>query len=215
LQRSPDMASVFGHVLASTAIGMAFFPKQSRNMLILGGICAFLPDADVLGFYWGVSYSSQWGHRGCTHSIVFALLIGLLALAVYRNTQRRSIAWYLLLATLSHPLLDMLTNGGRGVALWWPVSVQRIFFPCRPIQVSPIGITIVERIILDRGAVADAGDECAVLSQECVNRIILFYKLNLTPFFGQMRIIYTMTVQCHGGVRLHFLSADHHFLKPA
>jgi inner membrane protein len=141
LQRSPDMASVFGHVLASTAIGMAFFPKQSRNMLILGGICAFLPDADVLGFYWGVSYSSQWGHRGCTHSIVFALLIGLLALAVYRNTQRRSIAWYLLLATLSHPLLDMLTNGGRGVALWWPVSVQRIFFPCRPIQVSPIGIT--------------------------------------------------------------------------
>ncbi|MDO8366261.1 MAG: hypothetical protein Q7T20_05645 [Saprospiraceae bacterium] len=38
-------------------------------------------------------------------------------------------------------LLDMLTNGGRGCALWWPFSLERIFFPWRPIQVSPMSVS--------------------------------------------------------------------------
>ncbi len=41
---------------------------------------------------------------------------------------------------LSHPSLDALTNGGRGVALFWPFTNERFFFPWRPIEVSPIGI---------------------------------------------------------------------------
>jgi len=41
---------------------------------------------------------------------------------------------------LSHPLLDALTNGGHGVALFWPFSKERIFFPWQPIEVSPIGL---------------------------------------------------------------------------
>jgi inner membrane protein len=41
--------------------------------------------------------------------------------------------------TASHPLLDALTNGGLGVALFWPWSDARLFAPWRPIAVSPIG----------------------------------------------------------------------------
>jgi inner membrane protein len=47
------------------------------------------------------------------------------------------------LTSLSHPLLDMLTNGGLGCALFWPFSTDRIFFPIGPIPVAPIGLDMI------------------------------------------------------------------------
>ncbi len=150
------MASVFGHVAASAAIGYAFFPKQVRPAtFLLAGFCAFVPDFDVLAFRFGIPYESEWGHRGWTHSIVFAVVFSGITGMLYRllsmppaggqggSTEGHSSALltaWLFLSTLSHPLLDMLTNGGRGCALWWPFSTDRIFFPERPIQVSPMSI---------------------------------------------------------------------------
>jgi inner membrane protein len=52
----------------------------------------------------------------------------------------RVLILYFSLVTLSHPLLDALTNGGRGVALLAPFSGKRYFAPWRPIEVSPIGL---------------------------------------------------------------------------
>ncbi|MBV6441219.1 MAG: metal-dependent hydrolase [Haliscomenobacteraceae bacterium CHB4] len=147
------MASLFGHIAASTALGYAFFPKQTRPAtLLLAGFCAFAPDLDVMGFHFGIPYGSEWGHRGWTHSIFFAMIFGgLLAwfgtgcfsrpdnpLSTDKSAVAKA-AW-LIMSTLSHPLLDMLTNGGRGCALWWPFSTERIFFPFRPIQVSPMSV---------------------------------------------------------------------------
>jgi inner membrane protein len=43
-------------------------------------------------------------------------------------------------ACASHALLDAMTNGGLGVALYWPFDHERHFLPFRPIQVSPIGV---------------------------------------------------------------------------
>ena len=40
----------------------------------------------------------------------------------------------------SHGLLDMMTSGGLGVALFAPFYNERYFFPFRPVKVSPIGI---------------------------------------------------------------------------
>lgn len=138
------MASVFGHIAASTAIGYSVFPRQTRpSFLILAGFCAFAPDLDVLAFRFGIPYSSEWGHRGWTHSIAFAFVFGSFVALVYHLVSREK-AWninlsiWLIISTLSHPLLDMLTNGGRGCTLWWPFSTERIFFPFRPIQVSPL-----------------------------------------------------------------------------
>ncbi len=146
------MASIFGHVAASTALGYAFFPKQTRPAtLLLAGFCAFAPDLDVLAFRFGIPYESQWGHRGWTHSLVFALLLGGLMTWLFRmgktpekafpgGANFRILVW-LVFSTLSHPLLDMLTDGGRGCALWWPFSTERIFFPFRPVAVSPMSIS--------------------------------------------------------------------------
>src|SRR5260370_37074957 len=42
---------------------------------------------------------------------------------------------------ITHPLLDALTDGGCGVMLLFPFSEERMFFPWRPIHVSPPDIS--------------------------------------------------------------------------
>lgn len=141
------MASIFGHIAASAAFGYACFPKEVRPItLLLAGFLAFAPDLDVLAFHFGIPYGSQWGHRGWTHSLVFTVLLGLFTGLIFNYLQKNKsryhpskiIVWFVLSA-VSHPLLDMLTNGGRGCALWWPFDTTRIFFPWNPIAVSPLG----------------------------------------------------------------------------
>lgn len=111
-----------------------------------------LPDADGIAFVLGIPYGSMLGHRGITHSIAFSVLIGLIAgmIASVKTREQFSrpvLVLYFTLVTLSHPLLDALTNGGRGVALLAPLSGARYFFPWRPIEVSPIGF----RFFSERG----------------------------------------------------------------
>jgi inner membrane protein len=43
-------------------------------------------------------------------------------------------------AMASHGIVDMATNGGHGIALLWPFSDQRLFWPWQPIEVAPLGI---------------------------------------------------------------------------
>jgi inner membrane protein len=43
------------------------------------------------------------------------------------------------LVLVSHPLLDMLTDGGLGCAWLWPFDSQRAFAPWSPIPAAPIG----------------------------------------------------------------------------
>ena len=40
----------------------------------------------------------------------------------------------------SHALLDTLTDGGLGCALFWPFDLTRYFAPWTPLPVSPIGL---------------------------------------------------------------------------
>ena len=44
--------------------------------MLLWAALSFLPDADVIGFGLGVRYEDPWGHRGATHSLMFALALG-------------------------------------------------------------------------------------------------------------------------------------------
>lgn len=115
-------------------------PPDVRTVVTAMGL-AVLPDADVIAFAAGVPYASPLGHRGFTHSIAFALITALLALAWLRPVRSRlpAAGFFLLVAAVSHPLLDALTDGGLGVALFWPWSDARWFAPWRPVAVSPIG----------------------------------------------------------------------------
>ena len=157
------MPSAFSHAVAALAIGKigkssALPAKPITDGLkfwLLAMFCAVIPDIDAIGFWTGVPYDSMWGHRGFTHSFFFA---GVLSLAVvffcYRSEKIFSRNWWWLfliffVTTASHPLLDAMTNGGRGVALFAPFkAMSATFFSFRPIRVSPISIT---RFFTERG----------------------------------------------------------------
>src|ERR1044072_1244099 len=137
------MASAFTHAFFAAAMGGPSVrgPVPAR-FWVLSILCAVLPDADVLAFGFGIPYDSMFGHRGFTHSLVFAVLLGVVVVAVFfRDASNRVVlALFFALATASHAALDALTSGGLGVALFAPFSNQRYFFPFRPVEVSPIGV---------------------------------------------------------------------------
>lgn len=136
--------AAFGWSLARLATPHAA-PKLARRAADAAFLLAMLPDADVVGFRFGIQYGDLLGHRGISHSVAFAAVVaGLTAAGLVARAQDRrgagAVALALFLAAVSHPLLDMLTDGGLGVALWAPLSPERLFFPVTPIPVSPIGV---------------------------------------------------------------------------
>jgi inner membrane protein len=138
------MASLFTHAFAGAVIGQAGKPdwrKDWRYWTVVA-VYSMLPDIDSIGFHMGVPYGALWGHRGLTHSLLFAFMLATLA-AMWLDGRFH---WQWKMATLfflvmaSHGVLDAMTNGGLGVAFFSPVDRQRYFFPWRPILVSPIGL---------------------------------------------------------------------------
>ena len=139
------MPSVFSHAIAAVAVGGVAVAGPSRLTIWgLGALCSVLPDMDVISFYFGLSYGHVLGHRGLSHSLLFAAgLASIMAVPVQRTWTAIPFAqlWtFFFLATASHGLLDAMTNGGLGVAFLAPFSGARYFLPWRPIVVSPISI---------------------------------------------------------------------------
>jgi inner membrane protein len=147
------MPTIFSHAVFAAVTGKAFLKKSVPVWFwILMALCAMAPDADVVGYSLGVRRGGMFAHRGFTHSIFFAALFGSLVAFFAQKFLRTGLSYgrlfvFFALATLSHPLLDMLTNGGSGVALLAPFSNERFAFPWRPVEVSPIGL----RFFSDRG----------------------------------------------------------------
>lgn len=137
------MCTVITHPAIPIALS-ALLPQDtaSSSLLIAAALCSVIPDLDVVGFEFGIKYADMLGHRGFTHSIFFAVLLaGLITFVFFQNHgSPLTIFLFLFLSTLSHPVLDALTNGGLGVGLFAPFSNERYFFPSRPIEVAPIGI---------------------------------------------------------------------------
>lgn len=135
------MPTLFTHAVVPLAVAVAAGRSTvSPKLAVAGAVFAILPDADVIGFRFGIEYAHEWGHRGASHSLVFAALCaGALAL-FWREARTVTGFAFLTFAMASHGLLDTLTNGGLGAALWWPFENARIFAPYTPVRVSPIGI---------------------------------------------------------------------------
>ena len=140
------MASAFSHAVTAAAIGSAFYRRGlSARFWVLGAACAIAPDADVIGVVLGVPFRSLLGHRGLSHSLVFAAVLAAIVVPVFFARMRAEVSparlWlYFFLATASHGVLDALTNGGPGIAFFAPFDNDRYFLPWRPVVVSPIGI---------------------------------------------------------------------------
>jgi len=139
------MCTVITHPAVPIALSVLLpADTTSPSLLIAGSACSVIPDLDVIGFSLGIKYGDMLGHRGFTHSIFFAVALAAVTTStVFHNSQGSHliIFLFLFLSTLSHPMLDALTNGGLGVGFFSPFNNKRYFFRYRPIKVSPIGIS--------------------------------------------------------------------------
>src|SRR5215472_16269585 len=133
----PDVATLLTHAVVGATLAQVA-PRELRRkpaFWLAAVVCATLPDIDVIGFQFGVRYGDLWGHRGMTHSLLFAAITAA-AFAVPLQDKahgRWQLAGLLFLITASHGVLDALTNGGLGVAFFSPFDRHRYFFPWRPI----------------------------------------------------------------------------------
>jgi len=135
------MPTILTHVAVPVAATVALgWRRIPRGALLAGMVAAVAPDADGIAFKLGMAYGGLAGHRGFTHTLLFALLLGLAGYALAPRWHMRRWAGYawIALCTLSHPLLDMMTNAGAGIVLLWPLDSAHHFFAWRPIEASPI-----------------------------------------------------------------------------
>jgi len=136
------------HAVVAAGLAQLGPPGVSRGRLAVGlAALSMLPDLDVVAFAVGIPYAHPLGHRGVTHSLLFAAVVaGIVAALGFRALRlapRRGWAVYGLCfaALASHGVLDACTNGGLGTGFFIPFDDTRYFLPFRPIRVSPIGIS--------------------------------------------------------------------------
>ena len=117
--------------------------NADRRIIIASMIVAAVPDLDAL-FIGSIPYGDPLGHRGLTHSLLFAAAVGLTLASVFVKAgwagehSFGAMAALFGLVTASHGFFDAMTDGGLGVAFFAPFNNTRYFFPWRPIPVAPL-----------------------------------------------------------------------------
>lgn len=124
------MALPLAHGLVGASIVVSLVPDVSMRrdwrLFLTGALVAVLPDFDYI-FYLGLQLGNSW-HRSFSHSILFALAVGIVASSMTAATSIKAVLVYSL-ATVSHPILDALTTkGAGGVEFFWPISNHRFRF---------------------------------------------------------------------------------------
>lgn len=116
------------HSLIGASIVAASYPnrtpRENWKSLIVGAALATAPDLDLL-VIWLFNLNRDW-HRGFTHSLFFAVLVGLL-IYVFKGRQFLKEAILFGLVVLSHGLFDALVSIKGGVGLLWPFSHRFAF----------------------------------------------------------------------------------------
>ena len=132
------MPTILTHAALPLIAAWSLGPDRvPRRLALAGAIIAVVPDLDVAGRAFGISSESLLGHRGVSHSAAVAAVLAVVFAATMNLSWQKSLP-FLFLSALSHGLTDMLTDGGKGIALLWPLDGSRMFAPFRPIEVSPI-----------------------------------------------------------------------------
>lgn len=138
------MASPVTHAVVAVAVAVGLrVPRIPPRYWAIGIFCAEAPDLDAIGFWAGLPYHSLLGHRGLTHSVLFAMLLSWFFARLVGGAGDISPArlWcFLFVSTVSHGVLDAMTDGGLGVAFLSPFDPARYFLPFRPIHVSSMSL---------------------------------------------------------------------------
>jgi inner membrane protein len=131
-------------------LGRTYEARSGREravaMTTFAGL-ALLPDADVAGLSFGAADHGIYGHRGYSHSLLFAVAVAGVAYWVARRWGTRP--WFTallaLLAVSSHGILDAMTYRTRGIPFFWPFDELRVIFPWRFIPPAPTGVHFLSR----------------------------------------------------------------------
>jgi len=132
------VATLYTHAAVGLALGR--LASGRRMPVLFWTLAALLPMVPDLDAFSDAPYGSALGHRGFTHSLCFAVVVGFIAsVATFRHFKVSlwTLACLFFLITSTHGLLDALTNGGEGIPFFWPASGHR-FGPWGPIQVADI-----------------------------------------------------------------------------
>jgi inner membrane protein len=130
-----------GHV----AIGFAAGRAQARSrrdlwkQLALFGALGVAPDLDVVPALLHHPWLVPLGHRGATHSLTFALALGLLVALFAPGASRWRTALAAFLTVASHGLVDPLNTSSIGTAYFWPLSSERFSWGVHFIPETPVG----------------------------------------------------------------------------
>ena len=146
-----EMASAIAHFIVGSALALPAMNAASLRGIsprwvipLTAGFLAVSPDFDTLTMdAFQIPYGSFFGHRGFSHSAVCLSVLALLLAMVVGRRSRPAIPILAVVfagCAITHPLLDMLTDGGQGVMILAPFSTERLFFGWRPIHVSPLSI---------------------------------------------------------------------------
>ncbi|MCZ6457988.1 MAG: metal-dependent hydrolase [Gammaproteobacteria bacterium] len=139
----PLSQAALGAVVAQSITSATLADRRiGYRAAVYGAIVGAMPDIDVLFSIYGDFVDQLLTHRGITHSLFFAPVVGpVLGWLVWRRERRKdpSIAsrelryWIiaLTLAIFSHPLLDLMTTYGTQLLL--PFSDTRFAINAMPI----------------------------------------------------------------------------------
>ncbi|MFQ5924341.1 MAG: metal-dependent hydrolase [Anaerolineales bacterium] len=138
-----SMPSLIAHTITGYAIARGYelgkaVPYSSRltrryGWLAIAVLLANLPDLDFIPQL----LLNERFHHGPTHSVLFVLVVAATAwilATAYARKHRGAIVALTLMLYASHLILDLLSQGGYGIQLFWPFSSQYIQ---SPVQIFP------------------------------------------------------------------------------
>src|SRR5436190_403785 len=136
------MASAITHFAVGAGLALPFMESAGLQAVmprwaipVSAGLSAVAPDLDTWAMLaLDIPRGSIFSHRGFFHSPFFLTLLALAVAALVKwGRTGLLLAAIWAVAAITHPLLDMLTDGGSGVMLLFPISTDRLFFPWGPI----------------------------------------------------------------------------------
>lgn len=119
------------HAVLGATTGEVLMGKQlGRRAAIYGAVLQNIPDLDGVAGLWLSPDANLWAHRGITHSLLFAVMMGtILGLTAAWHHRKESIPTghlvaFAMLQLLIHSVLD--TCNAYGVGWWEPFHNNRI-----------------------------------------------------------------------------------------
>jgi inner membrane protein len=146
-------------IVLGAAVGEAVLGKKIGNKaMLLGAIAGTIPDFDVAAGFFTDTVSALEIHRGFTHSIFFALVVGLLFAWLLALWDKRATLkeWWLFwfLTFVTHPLLD--AHNTWGTQLFWPFETRLAYkniFVIDPLYTLPFLIFLILAMLQKRGSI--------------------------------------------------------------